>query len=172
MPNFKTHQYFNYAILLLSVIAYFYYTTNGNINELSHELSNLKQHTRLIVITLFAYVLGTELLTPDLDTNSTPYKRLWFIYSPLKYYLAPHRSKSHIFWFGPVVQLIYLAIVVTTIIYIIVRIGIELNYPTDKISIYNINTYDIIGLSIGIILSNWAHIITDDIYSIFGWRCS
>jgi uncharacterized metal-binding protein len=128
---------------------------------------NLEQYYRLVLMALFAYVLGTELFSPDLDIDSIPYRRLSFIYFPLKWYLKPHRGKAHEYLKGPVIQILYLGLLVAILFFVLTKTGHELNFV-----ISDLNIQELIGLLSGIALSNWIHILMDDIYKKLGWSCS
>lgn len=151
MPNFATHRKINYIMLFLFLFLYFYY-------GLKQDYKQIVVNIRTIFVFLVSYILGTELFSPDLDTNSIPSKKLGFIYRPMRW-LYPHRGKLHNIFLGWIIQIIYLAVIIA-IIYVI----------ADKIdhNLYMIINYielkDVIAFSIGLFLSDATHILADKIF--------
>ncbi len=93
MPSFKFHQITNYVILTLLFLVFLYF------------------HAFDWRFLLFGagYFIGTEYITPDLDTNSIPYnqaKPVWWLYKEL----FKHRKTSHNLIIGVISRISYLII--------------------------------------------------------------
>jgi len=150
MPNFKTHQYINYIILVL-ISVFLYY---------------LHQLNYLFLLFIIGYTIGTEFITPDLDINSKPSNNmLWFLYKRLSH----HRGKTHVLVYGFLFPILYLTIILSVIIYLIGIIsGVNnLLYLFAENSfrlILQYNIYVLIFIS-GIGIANGIHIVTDKILS-------
>lgn len=68
------------------------------------------------------FVIGTYFLSPDLDTDSSPYRKwgvlrgIWYPYKVM----MPHRSVlTHTFIIGDLIRLSYLGIVLSPVLYIV-----------------------------------------------------
>jgi len=151
MPNFKKHKQLCYEWLILIITLYFI----------------IIERNFLIPTFILGFIIGTNYITPDLDTGSTPYNRhkwLWFIYKKS----SKHRGKSHNIILGVISKIIYLAmfLLVSTHIF-----GIILNDKTffkiaieryvELLTIYSIYVIYLIG---GLFTSNTCHIIQDKFY--------
>ena len=91
MPNYETHCIFNWIMLVvLGVVAYQYYPVDWK-----------------YLVFGIGYIIGTVYITPDLDTNSSVYNPLWYIYK----LLFKHRGLSHNIFIGFITRLIYLGLV-------------------------------------------------------------
>jgi uncharacterized metal-binding protein len=77
MPNDATHRIVNYIALSIFLIINFYI--------------GLEQDFKIIIIFMVSYVLGTEIFTPDLDTDSKPGQRLGILSYPIRK-LSKHRG--------------------------------------------------------------------------------
>ena len=149
MPNFKKHQQTCYEWLILLVTIYFIVTQNY-----------------LIPIFILGFIIGTNYITPDLDTASTPYRKhkwLWYIFKKS----SNHRGMSHNIFLGVIIKLIYLTIIILSVIYIF---GIFLDdknllWKTVErtIELSKIYYIYIISLISGMVISNGIHIIQDKI---------
>lgn len=156
MPNFSTHRIINYITLFLFLFIYFYTITEGKL-DINEILVNFEQYYRQILIFIASYILGTELLSPDLDINSIPSKRLGIIYLPIRWLYGPHRGKLHSLFIGWIAQVFYLVLIGTIIWFILGKFGYNL-----EVFKY-IDTDDIIDFLLGLFLSDGVHIITDKI---------
>jgi uncharacterized metal-binding protein len=74
------------------------------------------------IVLLGSYLLSGLLFSPDLDLKSAPYKRwraLRFMWIPYQR-LVPHRSWiSHSFLLGPVLRVIYFAVVLSLLAFLV-----------------------------------------------------
>lgn len=146
MPNFKTHQYVNYIILVILLLILYYFR---QINYLSS-------------IFIIGYIIGTQYITPDLDIDSKPSKNvIWYIYKKLSH----HRGKTHALFYGFIFPILYIMIILIVIIYVV---GIITNIDNllfifiDNLLklIYSYYIYIIIFI-VGIGIANGIHIILD-----------
>jgi uncharacterized metal-binding protein len=143
MPGYNTHRIFNYLIFIVAVLS---------LNSLGiFHLSPIQ----LIAIGLGFYI-GTEFITPDLDTDSSAYKRwgrLRILMLPYKC-LFKHRKSSHNIFSGAIVRIIYITALIAVSYYLIFK----------SFSLENIifPVYFIIFLG-GIIAANALHVILDGI---------
>jgi uncharacterized metal-binding protein len=143
MPAYNIHRLFNYAIFI--IIVFFLYS--GKI------LSFSMWH--LIAITSGFYI-GTEFITPDLDTDSAAYKRwgkLKILMLPYKWAFK-HRQSSHNIIYGAIVRLMYITAIILGFYYLIFK-----SLPYDMMLP---SVFVIIFLS-GIIAANVLHVILDSI---------
>jgi len=100
MPSFKFHQITNYFILILLVLVFSYFYVFD---------------WRFLLFGI-GYFIGTEYITPDLDTNSIPYnkaKPVWWLYKEL----FKHRKTSHNLFIGVISRLSYLIILYALAMY-------------------------------------------------------
>lgn len=72
-----------------------------------------------IISAIFIFMFGTMFVSPDLDINSTPYRRwsvlklLWYPYTAY----VPHRGTlSHHIIVGPIILCLWLTLVITAIV--------------------------------------------------------
>ena len=70
MPNDATHRIINYLALSIFLVINFYI--------------GLEKDYGIIAIFIGSYVLGTEVFTPDLDTDSKPAQRLGILSFPIR----------------------------------------------------------------------------------------
>jgi len=141
MPAYNIHRLFNYVIFF--IIVFFLYS--GKI------LSFSPWH--LIAITSGFYI-GTEFVTPDLDTDSAAYKRwgkLKILMLPYKWAFK-HRQSSHTIFYGAIVRVLYITLIILGFYYLIFK---SLPYDMTLPSVFVI-----IFLS-GIIAANALHVILD-----------
>lgn len=139
MPAYNIHRLFNYAIFI--AIVFFLYS--GNIFGPWH----------LIAMTSGFYI-GTEFVTPDLDTDSAAYKRwgkLKILVLPYKW-IFKHRQSSHNIFYGAIVRVLYITLIILGFYYLIFK-----SLPYDMMLP---SVFVIIFLS-GIIAANALHVILD-----------
>lgn len=141
MPGYNRHRLFNYIIFF--TVAFVLYS--GNLLRLSPG--------NLIAMGLGFYI-GTEFVTPDLDTDSAAYKRwgrLRILMLPYKW-IFRHRQSSHSIFLGAIVRILYISIIILGLYYFIFK-----SLPPDlKLS----PVCGIIFL-VGIISANALHVILD-----------
>lgn len=141
MPGYNVHRLFNYAILIAIIILLY-------VRDIS--IINLKQVAAFGV----GYYTGTELLTPDMDTDSTAIKK----WGKLKIFVLPykwmfvHRKSSHNIIYGAIVRIMYIGLIILVIYYFLFK-----SLPSDTIfsSVY------IFIFLVGIIIANALHILLD-----------
>jgi uncharacterized metal-binding protein len=144
MPGYNTHRIFNYIIFIAAVISVYY----SRILHLSP--------VQLLVIGLGFYI-GTEFVTPDLDINSSAYKRwgrLRILILPYKW-LFKHRQSSHNIFYGAVVRILYIGAIIAAFYYFIFK-----SLPLENI----LFPFHIIIFLGGIIAANSLHVILDGIF--------
>jgi len=141
MPGYNTHRLFNYIIFIAAVFILYF----GNILRLSPG--------QLFAAGLGFYI-GTEFLTPDLDIDSTAYKRwgrLRILMLPYKW-LFKHRQSSHNIFYGAIVRILYIGVILMGFYYLLFR-----SLPFE----FAISYIYIIIFLIGIIAANALHVILD-----------
>jgi uncharacterized metal-binding protein len=143
MPNDATHRIVNYIVLSVFILLNFYI--------------GIEKDFEIIIIFMGTYVLGTEIFTPDLDTDSKPGQRLGFLSYPIRK-LSKHRGLGHNIFFGWLLKALYILFILA-IIWIIIK---ALGYDTYWIFGY-INIHIIGAFLVGLFLSNAIHIIIDKI---------
>jgi len=143
MPKDSTHRIINYLILSVFILLNFFF--------------NLEHDFTIIIVFMIAYVIGSEFLSPDLDTNSRPSQRLGILSYPIRK-LSKHRGLSHNILIGWSLKVLYILIIIVAILIVIDKAGLSSYIP--KIQISNEMIY---ASLLGIFLSNLIHIITDRI---------
>jgi len=144
MPGYNSHRIFNYLIFIAAVLS----LNSFGIFHLSP--------IQLIAVGLGFYI-GTEFVTPDLDTDSSAYKRwgrLRILVLPYKW-LFKHRQSSHNIFSGAIVRIIYITAIIAVSYYFIFK-----SFSFENILFPG---YIIIFLG-GIIAANALHVILDGIF--------
>jgi uncharacterized metal-binding protein len=141
MPGYNAHRIFNYAVLIAIAALALY------------ESFDPKQLLALGV----GFYIGTDFLTPDLDTESTAIKRMGrfkILFLPYKWTFT-HRKSSHNIIFGAVVRILYISIIMLVFYYLIFK-----SFPSGTIffSMYFILFF------VGIIIANSLHVLLDVIF--------
>ncbi len=141
MPGYNAHRIFNYAILIVIAALALY------------ESINPKQLLALSV----GFYIGTDFLTPDLDTESTAIKkwgRFKVLFLPYKWTFK-HRRSSHNIIYGAVIRILYISIIILILYYIIFK-----SFPSETLffSMYFILFF------VGIIIANTLHVLLDAIF--------
>lgn len=143
MPNDATHRIVNYLILSILIIINFYI--------------GIEQDFKIIIIFMGSYVLGTEIFTPDLDTDSKPGHRLGILSFPIRK-LSKHRGLGHNIFIGWFLKALYILLIGAILILILSILGYDMYNILAYIDIKNIRAF-----LIGLFLSNAIHIIADKI---------
>ena len=143
MPNDATHRIINYLALSIFLIINFYIGTEKDF--------------KIIAIFMGSYVLGTEIFSPDLDTDSKPGQRLGILSYPIRK-LSKHRGLGHNIFIGWLLKALYILFIFMVIGIIILTIGYDIHMIIDYINIKIIGAF-----LIGLFLSNGMHIIIDEI---------
>ncbi len=141
MPGYNAHRIFNYVIFAaIAALAWY-------------ESINPKQLLALSV----GFYIGTDFLTPDLDTESTAIKRfgrLKILFLPYKWTFT-HRKSSHNIIYGAVVRILYITLIMLVLYYVLFK-----SFPSGTVffSVY------ILLFLIGIIIANALHVLLDVIF--------
>lgn len=145
MPDDTMHIIFNFIVLSIIFIVYQYFN----------------QHIEILRLTLFviAYIIGTIVLNPDLDSaRSRPSQRGGILLRPYTM-MSKHRGHSHDVFTGTLLRIIYIVILLLLIIWMF------FGFP-------QIRDFFIIGWKykielffavLGLFLSNLFHILLDSI---------
>ncbi|MCZ7380063.1 MAG: DUF2227 family putative metal-binding protein [Candidatus Methanoperedens sp.] len=144
MPGYNTHRIFNYVIFI-AIAAFALY-----------ESINLKQLLALGI----GFYIGTDFLTPDLDTESTAIKRLGgfkILFLPYKWAFA-HRQSSHNIIYGAVVRILYISIIILVLYYVLFK-----SIPSGTL-FFSVYSAYIIFFLIGIVIANALHVLLDGIF--------
>ena len=125
-----------------------------------------------------SYLVSGLLFSPDLDTQSTPYRRwgilrgLWLPYR----YLVPHRSWiSHSFLFGPLIRIAYFTVMLsllTVMVFALISLFSPID-PSGMLSQAAITTsrwvqdhpVAIVYILLGFVLGGASHTIADVVWS-------
>jgi len=143
MPKDSTHRIINYLLLSVFIVANFYFKVTSNFTE--------------IIVFMIAYVIGSEYLSPDIDTNSGPARRLGILSYPIRK-LSKHRGWGHSILIGWALKVLYILLIIVIISFIIDKVGLSSYIPQVKIS------NEVIYVSLfGLFLSNLVHIVLDRI---------
>ena len=141
MPGYNAHRLFNYAIFIaIAALAWY-------------ESISPKQLLALGI----GFYIGTDFLTPDLDTESTAIKRLGrlkILFLPYKWAFT-HRRSSHNIMYGAVVRILYISIIILILYYILFK-----SFPSGTVFF---SAYTLLFL-IGIIIANALHVLLDVIF--------
>jgi uncharacterized metal-binding protein len=146
MPDGKTHNIINTVVLLafLAGLSYIYST-----RSYAHFMEYLDIYT--IIVFSLSYLFATFFLSPDLDIDSTPYRRwrfLRFLWWPYKE-IFHHRGLSHNPVIGPLSILFNFSLIVAPMLYIA------------KVDPMTIPMGLLVAAVMGIVLSIEVHIISD-----------
>ncbi len=141
MPGYNVHRLFNYVIFAaIAALAW-------------HESIDPKQLLALGI----GFYIGTDFLTPDLDTESTAIKRLGrfkILFLPYKWAFT-HRKSSHNIIYGAVVRILYISIIMLSLYYVLFK-----SFPSETVFF---SAYILLFL-IGIIIANALHVLLDVIF--------
>jgi uncharacterized metal-binding protein len=143
MPGYNIHRIFNYS-LFTAAAALLYVWKVPIIN------------VRLPVF-IAGFYMGTDLITPDLDTESTAIKkwgRLKILWLPYKWTFK-HGQSSHNIVYGAVVRIVYISLIILGVYYLLFR-----SLPPGAMfsSVY------VFIFLIGIIIANALHVMLDSLF--------
>lgn len=150
MPDSKTHDAINIGIML-TILAGLSFLAIRDIHPLAAKYLDIYT----ILLFSFSYLFGTFFLSPDLDIESTPYKRwglLRFFWWPYKV-IFKHRGFSHNPILGPLSIVANLAIIVALLLLLV---GVDLHTIPLKFILVAI---------LGMVLSMEIHIASDFLVS-------
>ncbi|WP_028401460.1 metal-binding protein [Ectobacillus panaciterrae] len=106
------------------------------------------------------FVAGTYLLSPDLDTHSSPYRSwgplriLWYPYQAV----MPHRSVlTHTFIIGDLIRVLYLLLVLSPFLYILNKNVLDGQLPM----MMEQHKPELLTILLGIITASALHIMAD-----------
>lgn len=155
MPNVKTHD----QIALLSLLPTFYVGTL------------IFDDIGVASILTLSTIISAFILSPDLDTNSIPYKRwgvLRFIWVPYNRLVSHRSSWSHSYIMAPVFKLVYLALICLTLalLYTLIanNLNVNLSLIQQKSLFYYIKDNYMLyveAIAAGFFWANAQHIATD-----------
>ena len=143
MPNDATHRIINYLMLSIFIVLNFYF--------------DIEQDYKFIMIFMGSYILGTEVLSPDLDIRSKPGDRLGFLSYPIRK-LSNHRGLGHNIFIGWILKALYVTLIMTIILVVIDKLGYNI-----YLILKYIDKRSIFAFLIGLFLSNAVHIMADNI---------
>ncbi len=160
MASGRTHEAINIATLSVLVGGYAVARTTETIPALSGEV---------IVGFGLAYLLGTFLVTPDMDLAEVkvrPKMRwgwlgfLWVPYGKL----FRHRGFSHSWLFGPLTRLLYLLVLLFGLAWGAKELLTLFGYPT-VLSPRRVDNWQglLLGFAVGFYLSQWLHLLADGV---------
>ncbi|MDD5473550.1 MAG: DUF2227 family putative metal-binding protein [Candidatus Methanoperedens sp.] len=141
MPGYNVHRLFNYTVFIAIISVLFAWDKT---------LVDL----RMLLALGAGFYIGTEFITPDLDTDSTAIKkwgRLKIIMLPYKW-MFTHRQSSHNIVYGAIVRILYISLLVLGLYYFLFS---SLPVENSILSLY------IFIFLVGIIIANALHVILD-----------
>jgi uncharacterized metal-binding protein len=156
MPSFTTHRRTNYLLFIIaSAVAYYQYGWFD---------------WAIMTWLAIGFYVGTDWVTPDLDTDSYPYHghgKLWqLICLPYKTFWH-HRSQSHRIFSGIVWRLIYFLIILSAIVlianYLYMVRGGSNELIAEFVQFLNTNYRQILIMFGGLAAANAIHIIADKV---------
>lgn len=144
MPDGKTHIRINWVVLfLLNIFIFIFYTD-----------IQIKQY----ILFNSSFILISYFISPDLDINSSVYRRwgfmrwIWYPYREI----MKHQGASHSFLWGPISIILNLLLFLSIIILIAASLDLLTGIPLYSI-ILEIGAIQIICIVIVV----WVHIIAD-----------
>ncbi|WP_407543147.1 DUF2227 family putative metal-binding protein (plasmid) [Deinococcus radiomollis] len=115
-------------------------------------------HPELVAAFGAGFVFGTLLVTPDLDLHFNDARRRWgglkFIWAPYVA-LSKHRGMSHSYVLGPLIRLLYLAVLVVPL----VALALHLVGPVHVA----VPLWVFLLAFAGYVVSQWLHLLCDRI---------
>jgi uncharacterized metal-binding protein len=151
MPNGHDHTIINITVLIVIVSGLYAWISQ------SDSATPMRYPIHLIAVFSVFYIFGTLFLSPDLDTDSTPYKR-WgifrFLWWPYKV-LFKHRGLSHHPIFGPVTIILNFALIFIPVLILLLKFDVQYSIPVEVIA----------SMVSGIVLSIETHILADMVVS-------
>ena len=119
-------------------------------------LGIFEKQTEMVAAFGAGYLFGTLLVTPDLDLHFNDARRRWgglkFIWAPYVA-MSKHRGMSHSYVVGPVVRLLYLAVIVIPL----VLLALHLVGPVR----YAVPVWVFVTVFVGYLVSQWLHLLCD-----------
>ena len=150
MPNYRTHDAMNLTALGMTFAGYTIAVNAGAVKGVSGAA---------MIGYVLAYLVGTFLVTPDLDLHGSKPKKRWGLLKVLwRPYasLVPHRSSfSHGWLIGPATRLAYLALLAIPVLS--VTNALE---PTGALA-EHLGREALTATVLGYYASQWMHLIAD-----------
>jgi uncharacterized metal-binding protein len=119
-------------------------------------LGIFEKQTEVVLASGAGFLFGTLLVTPDLDLHFNDARRRWgglkFIWAPYVAF-SKHRGMSHSYVVGPVVRLLYLAVIVIPL----VLLALHLVGPVR----YAVPVWVVVAVFVGYLVSQWLHLLCD-----------
>ena len=115
-------------------------------------------HPEFVLAFGAGFLFGTLLVTPDLDLHFNDARRRWgglrFIWAPYVA-LSKHRGISHSYVLGPIIRLLYLAVLIVPLVALALHVAgpVHVTVPTWVVSL---------ALA-GYFVSQWLHLLCDRI---------
>lgn len=150
MPDGKTHEVINAAVLMASIGGLYCFSAGYGNAVIARYVD-----TYTILTFAAAYIFATLFLSPDLDIDSKPYRRwrmfrvLWWPYKVI----FKHRGLSHNPVIGPVSIVLNLALIVVPLLLLA------------GVSLQSLPSGLVVAAIAGIVLSIEVHIISDNVIS-------
>lgn len=164
MPSGRTHEAINLTAFGLLAGAYAFARSQGYTSNYEAVLSGG-------TLGMFAasYLVGTFLVTPDLDLaeNNVRAKDHWgllgMLWEPYGK-MFKHRGLSHTWLVGPLTRLLYMAVVILGLAYLISFAAPYFGYAFSVRAELSENWRELaIGALAGYYLSQWLHLIADGV---------
>ncbi len=143
MPGYNVHRLFNYTVFIAIIVV---------LCVRDKTFINLK----MLLALGAGFYIGTDFITPDLDTDSTAIKRwgrLKIIMLPYKW-MFTHRQSSHNIAYGAVIRILYISLLVLGLYYFLFN---SLPRENTILSVY------VFIFLIGIIIANALHVLLDSL---------
>ena len=143
MPKYSTHLIFNLTILSAMVVIYQY--------------NPVLTPTQLAFF-LGAFVIGTCIATPDLDTKSEASRRCGIVCAPYRK-LAKHRGTSHHWLWGTAARIVYFTLIIIIALWVLGWLA----SPREYIPALGDYKYELLAGAAGLFISNILHIFLDNV---------
>lgn len=170
MPSGRAHESINLIAYAAAAVGYTYARQQGMTTEFDLLLA-----PEMLKTFSLSYLLGTFLVTPDLDLAENRVQArnnwgllgmLWIPYGAL----FSHRGLSHTWLIGPLTRLLYLALLALALSWAAAQIGPYFGYSFSFRAELSKNWSQLtIGALAGYYLSQWLHLIADGIQPDHAW---
>lgn len=170
MPSGRAHESINLIAYAAAAVGYAYARQQGLTTEFDLFLAPETLKTFSL-----SYLLGTFLVTPDLDLAENRMQArnnwgllgmLWIPYGAL----FSHRGLSHSWLIGPLTRLVYLALLALALSWAAAQVGPYFGYGFSFRAELGENWLELaVGALAGYYLSQWLHLIADGIQPDHAW---
>jgi len=171
MPSGKVHEAINMTFFAGLSMGYIYARAQGISAQVELVLS-----PQTISLFSLSYLVGTFLVTPDLDLSEQSVRAkshwgglgfLWIPYGAI----FNHRGTSHSWFVGPMTRLIYMIMIALSIASIMGFILPFMGYQVNVKAELSTNWRQLlIGALLGYYISQWLHLVADGIWPDHGSR--